>query len=185
MDAARAGHFWKLPFVWESGDRLPAAGPSLAFEPVDPSWLEWALAEVMAHSVDESDQFVVAKHGAQKACRDLLDECPQHFERPAGWWQAAIGPTGERIGFALPVLFKLRAEHDDGRPQATLFYLGVLPAHRSLGVGSQLLAQATRTCVAAGFHRILCDTSASNEPMIRAFRTAGYSERPAWQRPLE
>ena len=185
MQGLQPGHFWKVPFVWQPGGAIPPASTWLRFEPVDAAWLEWALAEVMAHSVDESDQLAVATHGAQKASRDLLGLCPLHFEQRAGWWQAALDGAGERLGFVLPVLFKEAARGRECRPEGTVFYMGVLPQHRSRGVGAQLLAQAMRTFAAAGCWRVFCDTSARNEPMLRAFRTAGFQERTPWQRPLE
>jgi len=183
--APRPGHFWKVPFVWHPSGSLPPERGSSRFEPVDATWLESALAAVMAHSVDESDQFAVATHGAQKASRDLLGLCPQHFEQPAGGWQAALDDAGERLGFVLPVLFKEPARGREGRPEGTVFYMGVLPAHRSRGVGAQLLAHAMRTFAAAGCWRVFCDTSARNEPMMRAFRSAGFQQRTPWQRPLQ
>jgi len=185
VDAPQPGHFWKTPFIWEPGCRRPPELGSLAFEPIDRPWLERALAEVMAHSVDESDIHVVAKYGANRAALDLLAVCPQHFEQLAGWWQAAVDAAGDRVGFTLPVLFRHPAPGKDARPEGTIFYMGVLPQHRGQGFGYALLEQATRTCIAADCWRILCDTSSSNEPMMRAFRKAGYLEREPWQRPLE
>jgi len=62
--------------------------------------------------------------------------------------------------------------------------MGVLPASRGKGYAAELLAQATRLLIAADCWRIFCDTSSHNEPMLKAFRRAGYEERTPWQRPL-
>jgi ribosomal protein S18 acetylase RimI-like enzyme len=184
MDAPQPGHFWKVPFIWEPGCPEPEESPSLAYEPIEPSWLEWALAEVMSNSVDESDAYAVSSSGARGAAVELLAVCPQYFERPVGWWRAAVTLTGERVGFTLPVLFKDPARFKERRPQGTIFYLGVLPKHRGNGFGQALLWHATRTFINAGCWRIFCDTSSRNEPMIRAFRRSGYLERSPWQRPV-
>ncbi|WP_280151955.1 GNAT family N-acetyltransferase [Piscinibacter sp. XHJ-5] len=185
MDAPQPGYFWKVPFIWEAGCRQPEEIPSLDFEPIEQCWLEWALSEVRSHSVDESDAYAVAKHGANGAALDLLAVCPQYFERPSGWWQCAVSSTGDRVGFTLPVLFKDPSRFQKGRPQGTIFYMGVLPDHRGRGFGWALLEHATRMFIDANCWRIFCDTSSKNEPMIRAFRKAGYLERKPWQRPLE
>ena len=73
----------------------------------------------------------------------------------------------------------------DGRPQGTIFYMGVLPAHRGRGHARALLDEATRLFVAADCWRIFCDTGTSNLPMVKTFRQAGYQERAPWQRPLD
>jgi ribosomal protein S18 acetylase RimI-like enzyme len=185
MDAPEPGHFWKTPFLWEHGCPLPPETSDYSFPPVEQAWLEAALAEVMAHSPDESDTFCVAKYGARKAALDLLALCGPYFERPAGWWQSAVDSSGRQLGFVLPVLFKDPARFKDGRPQGTILHIGVLPPYRGQGVGHALLHQATRTLIAAGCWRIFCDASSRNAPMIGAFRKAGYLERKQWQRPFE
>ena len=185
MDAPQDGHFWKVPFIWEPGCRQPEESRSLSFEPIEQNWLGQALSEVMSHSVDESDAYAVAKYGADRAARDLLAMCPQYFDRPPGWWQCAVSLAGDRVGLVLPVLFKDPTRSRDGRPQGTIFYVGVLPEYRGRGFGYALLEYATRVFIEANCWRIFCDTSSKNEPMIRAFRRAGYLERKPWQRPLE
>ena len=91
---------------------------------------------------------------------------------------------GRLDGFVLPVLFKHRAKWKQGRPQGTIYYIGVLPPFRGRGYAQALLEEATRVFIEAGCWRIFCDASSRNAPMLEAFRRVGYKERATWQRPL-
>ncbi len=184
METAQPGHYWKTPFIWEPGCQAPPAAPRLAFEAAPADWLLDAVAQVMSNSNDESDRVAVAELGADGAASELLALAPQHFELRPLWWRRARDEDGRSVGFVLPVLLRGDKTCKDGRPQGTIFYMGVLPGLRGRGHGGELLAQATRTFVAAGCWRIFCDTGSDNHPMVSAFRRAGYIERTAWQRPV-
>ena len=184
MDELRAGQYWKTPFIWEPGCPEPATTTSLRFEAADAEWLQDAMAEVMSHSLDESDQFAVKQLGALPAAQELLAVPTDYFEMHAGWWQAAFDHAGNAVGFVLPVTFVDPSRWRSGLPQGTIYYMGVLPQHRSRGHGQDLLAQATRTFIQANCWRIFCDTGTSNLPMVGAFRKAGYKELAPWQRAL-
>ena len=147
-------------------------------------WLLGAAAEVMSHSLDESDRYAVANVGAAQAAAELLAMDTLYFERPAKWWRAAIDETGRKVGFVLPVIFRDKARWKDGRPQGTIFYMGVLPEYRGRGHAVTLLNEATRVFIEARCWQIFCDTGTDNTPMVKAFRQAGYRERTPWQRPL-
>jgi ribosomal protein S18 acetylase RimI-like enzyme len=184
MEALQPGHFWKTPFIWEPGCPEPAAASSLGFVDADDAWLGDALAEVMSHSLDESDQYAVAHGGAAQAVEEFLAVAPQYFERPVNWWRAATDESGRKVGFVLPVLFQDKARWKDGCPQGTIFHMGVLPEFRGRGYAGALLDEATRVFIQARCWRIFCDASTANAPMVNAFRQAGYKERTPWQRPL-
>jgi GNAT superfamily N-acetyltransferase len=184
MDAPEPGHYWKTPFVWEPGAPEPQVPPILRFEPAQEEWLMSAVAKVMAESQDQSDQFAVAKFGAERAVADLMAVLPEYFERPDGWWSVGIDSDGREVGFVLPVLFKDRSRWKDSRPQGTIFYMGVLPGYRGRGYALALVLHATRLFAGAGCWRISCDTGSDNAFMVRTFRAAGYQERKPWQRPL-
>jgi len=178
------GNYWKTPFVWEPGSPEPPASSTLEFRVVDEEWLTSAVAEVMSDSLDESDRFAVTHHGAEQAVAHLMAMAPEHFERPEGWWSAGVDAEGNKVGFVLPVLFKGASQWKDGRPQGTIFYMGVLPPFRGHGYGLALVHRATRLFIGANCWRILCDTGSDNFPMISVFRTAGYQERSPWLRPV-
>lgn len=182
--AAPAGQFWKTPFVWESGGPAPPPARTLRYEPAPAPWLHAAVAETMADSLDESDRHAVATDGAAGAARALLALDADHFVQPDGWWRAAIDARGTPVGFVLPVLFADPARGRDGRPQATIYYMGVLPAHRGRGHALELLHETLRLAAQAGCWRVFCDASSANAPMLQAFRRAGFVERAPWLRPV-
>ena len=103
---------------------------------------------------------------------------------PPGWWIVAKDAESNRVGFVLSVLFKGDETWKDGRPEATIFYMGVLPAYRGRGYGQELLEEAVRTSQLANCWRLFCDTGTNNHPMVSAFRLAGFKERAPWQRPV-
>jgi len=176
-----AGHYLKIPFVWEPGcPVLPQASP-LRFRPTPKDWLTKALSEVLATSLDPADQLAVAENGAHRAATMLLALSNTGFQQQPEWWQLAETQASEPVGFVLCSIF---ARSQDRPVEGTIFYMGVLPVHRGNGYGRQLLDQATRTLEHIGVCRILCDTAACNAPMIAAFRGAGYIEKEGWARPL-
>lgn len=184
MEAPQPGHFWKNTFFWDSDCPAATESHGTCFAAVDRDWLVDALAEVMANSVDESDNHDVQKLGHRRAAIELLAVAPSHFIEPEGWWKAAVNQQGQRVGFVLPVLFKDESKWKEGRPQGTIFYVGVLPAFRGQGYSLQLVAEATRSFAQANCWRAFCDTSSRNAAMISTFRRAGYKERAPWQRPI-
>ena len=184
MEALRPGHYWKTPFYWEPGCPEPPNISSLAFEAAEDDWLRTSIGRVMEAGTDESDRYNVPRVGVSAAVQELYDFLPQYFERPQGWWRAARNGSNELIGFVLPVLFNEERFWKDGRPQGTIYYMGVLPQFRGRGHALELVHEATRVFVRADCWRIFCDTGTDNTSMINAFRRAGYEERAPWQRPL-
>ena len=164
MEPPQPGHFWKTPFIWEPGCPQPPVASALGFLDADDAWLGDALAEVMSHSLDESDQYAVAHGGAAQAVEELLALVPQYFERPANWWRAAVDLSGRQVGFVLSVLFLDKARWKDGCPQAATLHMGVLPEFRGRGHAVALLHEATRVLIQAGCWRIFCDAGTDNAP---------------------
>lgn len=184
MEAPRPGYFWKIPFIWEPGCKLPQSSGKLAFESAPSEWLLQAVASVMGASTDESDQAAVSELGTLGAAQELLTVDEECFELHASWWKRALNSHGQVVGLVLPVLLRPEKYWREGRGQGTIYYMGVLPNHRGMGYGTELLAEATRTLNLANCWRIFCDASARNEPMLAAFRSSGYLERSPWERPL-
>jgi len=184
MQAPQAGHFWKTPFIWEPGCTEPPADASLNFISAPQAWLVSAIGQVMSASLDESDHHAVQVLGAEGAAEDLLSSWPTYFENPPGWWRVAEDARGRMVGFVLPVLFKDRAEWKEGKPQGTIFYMGVLPQFRGRRYAKALVDEATRIFNGAECWRIFCDASSRNTPMLQAFQQAGYVARSPWQRPV-
>lgn len=184
MNPLQPGHYWKTPFYWEAGCPPPSSERRLSFRPAADEALRPVIAAVMATSMDESDRFNVPRIGIDAAVQEIYDLLPQYFARQPGWWRTGHDAQGQPMGFVLPVTFKEDRFWKDGKPQGTIFYMGVLPQFRGHGYGLELVHEATRVFLTAGCWRIFCDTGTDNAPMIKAFRKAGYMERKQWQRPL-
>src|SRR6266542_5622523 len=90
--------------------------------------------------------------------------------------------THPRSCFVLPVIYDGCAL--DGLDEATIYHMGVSPAHRGTGSGRLLLRHATRLLVEHGVWRIYCDTPSNNEPMIHLFESDGWTRLPAHERPI-
>ena len=185
MEALQPGHYWKTPFYWESNCAAPPLSGSLEFEAPSDQWLRDAIGDVMRNATDDSDKYTVSKVGVAAAVQELFDLQPRYFSRPSTWWRLARDKTNRPVAFVLPVLFKEDRFWKDGRPQGTIFYMGVLPEFRGLGYALELVHEATRLFIEANCWRVFCDTGTDNAPMIATFRRAGYMERTPWQRPLE
>lgn len=184
MDALEPNHYWKTPFFWESGCPAPPAERGLSFEPSSDEALRPLMGDVMATSMDESDRFNVARIGIDAAVQEVYDLLPRYFERQTDWWRVGRNAKGQLVGFVLPVTFKEERFWKEGKPQGTIFYMGVASAVRGHRYGLELVHEATRILLAANCWRIFCDTGTDNAPMVKAFRQAGYTERKQWQRPL-
>lgn len=177
------GHYWKTPFFWEPG-ATPPPPARLRFEPAEDDWLRSAIGQVMAAGTDASDLWQVPRIGLDAAVQEVFDLVPARFERPDGWWRAALDAAGQRVGFVLPVLFAEERFRREGRPQGTILYMGVLPPFRGRGHAVELVHEAVRLCSAAGCWRLFCDTGTDNRAMVAAFRRAGHREAAPWARPL-
>jgi len=184
MDPAQPGHFWKIPFYWQQGCPVRPQKGRLTYSEVDQATLEAAVAEIMTTGPDESDQAAVSELGSQRAARELLEVDLEYFQIEPKWWRMALNSDGNPVGIVLPVLFRQERQWKEGKPQGTIYCMGVLPQHRGNDYGRELLNEATRLFIERECWRVFCDASATNEPMLRAFRSAGYTEKNPWQRPL-
>jgi ribosomal protein S18 acetylase RimI-like enzyme len=115
---------------------------------------------------------------------DYLAQAKVDFDYEPDWWAVAHDSAGAAVGFVLPVLFR-DGRNDQGRPEGTIYHMGVVPEHRGHGYGRDLLLRATETLQNAGVWRILCDTDIRNTAMIQTFRNAGFAQAgETYTRPL-
>ena len=110
--------------------------------------------ELMQNATDDSDKYTVPKVGVAAAVQELFDLQPRYFSRPSTWWRLARDKTNRPVAFVLPVLFKEDRFWKDGRPQSTIFYMGVLPEFRGLGYALELVHEATRLFIEANCWRV-------------------------------
>ena len=102
MEDLRPGHYWKTPFVWEVGCPEPVSVSPLRYEAAEYEWLQDAVEQTMATSMDASDTFAVSQSGPSKAASELVAIAPEYFDTPPGWWQVAKDSEENRVGFVLP-----------------------------------------------------------------------------------
>ncbi len=135
---------------------------------------------MLANSVDASDIAAVQALGAEAAAERILTP-PEGFSHRADWWQL-LRYGDAAAGFVLPVTFDGCAR--EGLDEATIYHLGVVPAHRGRSLSRLLLRRATQTLVDHGVWRIYCDTAADNAPMMHVFESEGWTRLPAAERPV-
>ena len=98
------------------------------------------------------------------------------------WWQIGRNSHNNIVGFVLPVTYEDGTKN--GLEEATIYYIGVLPAYRGQGFATDLLLKGTRVLQDVGIWRIFCDTDVNNHPMIATFKRVGYRQySDPWQRP--
>lgn len=135
---------------------------------------------VLATSVDAWDIAAVETFGPDGAADRILSPRDGFSHRPA-WWQV-IRYDRTPAGFVLPVIFDDCAR--DGLDEATIYHMGVAPAHRGRKLARLLLRKATLTLLDHGVWRIYCDTAAANGAMIHVFESEGWRRLPATERPI-
>ncbi|MEL6223164.1 MAG: GNAT family N-acetyltransferase [Cyanobacteria bacterium J06627_8] len=178
--------YLKLPFVWEEPQPLVEVSSRLTYEPakaMSDDRLISIVAQVMAESVDASDQRRASGPNLYTAVELFLTQAKEGFSYQDEWWQFGLNEQREIVGFVLPVIFSGYAK--DGLEEGTIYYIGVIPKYRGLGLATDLLLKGTQTLQEVGVWRVLCDTSVDNVRMISAFKRVGY--RPygePWERPV-
>jgi GNAT superfamily N-acetyltransferase len=175
--------YWKVPFEWTSStppdnDLLrPGWSWTTGSEASQPIEL---VAAVLANSPGPEDHCIVEEFGPAEAARRTLGLSPGFSYLAARWQVLIVGD--EPAGFVLPVVYDGCAR--DGLDEATIYHMGVAPAHRGGGIGRVLLRRATRLLVDHGVWRIFCDTPEANEPMIHLFVDEGWNRLPRLERPI-
>jgi GNAT superfamily N-acetyltransferase len=175
--------YWKVPFEWTRKVPPPA-------DPLPQSW-SWLngrtspepirlVADVLESSPGPEDQHAVEVLGAEAAAQRTLALAPGFSYLPDRWHVLLV--REQMAGFVLPVIYDGCSR--DGLDEATIYHMGVAPAHRGTGIGRLLLRHATRLLVRHGIWRIYSDTPSSNEPMIHLFEREGWTRLPAHERPI-
>jgi ribosomal protein S18 acetylase RimI-like enzyme len=120
-----------------------------------------AVAEVVAGTRDRALSCQTEREGADAQWRQLaaLDFDPR-------WYRLGFDAAGELVGVSAP------ARNADGR--SIVAFVGVAPAKRGHGYVDDLLAESTNTLTETGARVVVADADVENEPMLAAFRRAGY-----------
>jgi GNAT superfamily N-acetyltransferase len=175
--------YWRVPFEWAGGRKVrhDPEPPHVAWQTAtDFPDLTRLVAAVLANSVDASDIAAVESLGPTDAAERILLP-PDGFSYRPEWWQV-LRYDESAAGFVLPVTFD--GCERDGLDEATIYHMGIAPAHRGQGFARLLLRKATITLIDHGVWRIYCDTAAVNAPMIHLFESEGWKRLPAEHRPI-
>jgi ribosomal protein S18 acetylase RimI-like enzyme len=135
-------------------------------------WVPWSseLIDVHAETLYQSfageiDALVFASLGSRDGCRLLMTE----ISRKPGFLPGSTWLLASPWGYCGTVQ-GVRERTGIGSIQN----LGVLAAHRGLGLGGQLLVQAMHGFRAAGLLRCLLEVTASNDRAVRLYRRLGF-----------
>ena len=176
----------KVPFIWEEPKPLIEMSSRLTFESVkampDDRFIP-TVAQIMAESVDASDRRRAAEPNLHAEVEVFLNTASEDFSYQDEWWQFGINEKGEIVGVVLPVIFPDCAK--ENLEEGTIYYMGVVPKYRGLGLANDLLSKGTRILQEIGVWRVFCDTAVDNVRMISAFKQVGYRQySEPWERPI-
>jgi GNAT superfamily N-acetyltransferase len=151
---------------WRPSSPVPPSSGRLEFRPADdPEELIGLMTLVLDGTLDVHSQADLRRLSPREAAEEQYREELVRYPSPREWWQIACLPSGEPVGFVIPV----RNDYN-----AVIAYIGVVPAHRGHGYIADLLAEGTRILAAEGVPRIRANTDVGNFPMEAAFARAGY-----------
>ncbi len=169
--------YQKIPFVWQEPQSLVKVPSRLEFKVAKTLGYEVLLstvAQVMELSLDARDQKQVSKYGSDQAAEKFITEAKDGFFYQDQWWQVGVNSDSKVVGFIFPVIYENSTK--DGREEATIYYIGVLPQYRGQGFGTDLLLKGTSVLQDVGVWRVFCDTDVNNIPMISTFKEVGYQQ---------
>jgi hypothetical protein len=156
----------RLRLEWHAGTPIADPDGRLTFRPVtDTEELIGLMTKVMDGTLDAHGRDDLTRMPAADAARKHYDEELALYRTPRDWWQIAMNPAGEAVGFVIPA----RNAYNP-----IIAYIGVLPEHRGKGYIDGILAVGTCVLAAQGVERIRANTDVGNVPMAQAFARAGY-----------
>lgn len=156
----------RLRLQWLPGTPVTPPTGRLSFRPVrSRTELVALMADVLDGTLDAHSRQELTRMPAAQAAAEQYDDELASYRSPREWWQVAVLPDGDPVGFVIPA-------HNGYNP--IIAYLGVLPAHRGRGYIDEILAEGTRILAGQGVPRIRAATDLGNRPMAAAFGRAGY-----------
>ena len=170
----------KAAYVWREPQPPVAVPRRLEFRSLEQVGQE-QFAEVVARAhgqtLDRATQLTLDELDGPEALarwvRGEMEEAAEDFSFQPAWWQLAFQPGGEAVGYVQPALFP-GSEDEDGRCEATLYFIGVVPEQRGNGYVDDLLLKAVALLQEVGVWQIYCDTDSQNLPMIKSFERVGF-----------
>jgi GNAT superfamily N-acetyltransferase len=138
------------------------------------------IADVLASSPGPEDRYAVEVLGPEEAARRTLALAPGFSYLPDRWHVLSV--QAQTTGFVLPVIYDGCSR--DGLDEATIYHMGVAPAHRGTGIGQLLLRHATRAAREARdlAHRLRHAVEQRTDDPL--FEREGWTRLPAHERPI-
>lgn len=156
----------RLRFEWRPGTQISEPRGRLVFRPVhDTEEILALMTLVLDGTLDAHSRDDLTRMSAREAAVRHYEDELAHYRSPRDWWQVAMMPDGEPVGFVTPA-------RNDYNP--IIGYLAVLPEHRGNGYIDEILAEGTRILIAQDVPRIRAATDLGNTPMANAFQRVGY-----------
>ncbi|HEX6684692.1 MAG TPA: GNAT family N-acetyltransferase [Candidatus Limnocylindrales bacterium] len=156
----------RLRLEWTPGTPIAEPTGRLTFRPADDrDELIGLMAQVLDGTLDAYSRADLTRMTAMQAAAQQYQDEFMTFTTPREWWQIAMLPGGEPVGFVIPAR---NAYHP------IIAYVGVLPKHRGHGYIDEVLAEGVRILAAQDVPRIRAATDLGNVPMARAFERAGF-----------
>jgi RimJ/RimL family protein N-acetyltransferase len=156
----------RLRFQWNPGTPVPEPTGRLAFRPVhDTEEMLGLMTRVLDGTLDAHGRDDLTRMSARDSAVRHYERELAHYRSPREWWQVAMLPGGEPVGFVTP------ARNDYNH---IIGYIAVLPEHRGNGYIDEILAEGTRILAAQDVPRIRAATDLGNTPMANAFLRVGY-----------
>ncbi|HUP16299.1 MAG TPA: GNAT family N-acetyltransferase [Acidimicrobiia bacterium] len=163
----------KHGYLWvDRGEPLDVTIETRSLEEVGDDAYSAVFSGVPSSGLDRNDNYYYAATGPENWARVMMTSLA-----PEDRSSCLIGYVdGEPIGMVGLSAF-------DEEDTATIAYIGVLPAHRGLGLGRRLLMAATSAARQRGFKQILSDVDVLNTPMRTAMVACGHQpDLRAWHR---
>jgi hypothetical protein len=142
------------------------------------SFLPWDLADLERHALVKYESFrsdldsaVFPCLGDLAGCQRLMHEIAsqQSFLPGATWLLVFHGGVDE-----VPVGCGTIQGLAQGRRTGAIQNVGIVPAHRGLGLGRALLLRSLSGFRAARVRRVYLEVTADNSPAVNLYRSAGF-----------
>jgi GNAT superfamily N-acetyltransferase len=150
------------------------------------AWIPWTRRALGRHTAalyesfrDEIDARVFACFRSFGGCRRLMRTMAgQEQFLPAATWVITRLPFDEERGTDDDDGWRLDCAAIQGfrraRYAGSIQNVGVVPAHRGLGLGRQLVLKSLHGFRAGGLRRVSLEVTAENEPAVALYRSLGF-----------
>ena len=161
------GYFWV-----DRGEPLDVTIETRSLEEVGDDAYAEVFSGVPSSGLDRNDNYYYAATGPENWAKVMMTSLEPDDRSSCLIGYVDGGPIG-MVGLSA----------FDEEETGTIAYIGVLPAHRGLGLGRRLLMAATSAARQRGFKQVLSDVDVLNTPMRTAMVACGHQpDLRSWHR---